>query len=200
MTNRWSVVLAAVAAAAGTFAVPSVAEACSCAAPSLSRSWHESSDTFKGTVVSHRIRGNVHQYVVDVVRPFSGCTVAGDSITVETNTSSAACGAELDVGDSYLLTANQDTASGAYEISLCGYNREWSTVSGEDRDFLASRPVVCERAPEDVTCADGSEPVQCFADSCSIEPGCAEAAVCEFNTCGGCEAEFYDASWTPVCE
>lgn len=182
-------------------ALPSVAEACSCMPTTLSQSWHESTDTFKVRVQSHRIRGNMHQYNVEVVRPFSGCTVAGDAVVVETNVSSAACGLPLDVGRTYLLTAYQDpTASDVFEIGLCGYNQEWSTVSQEDREFLASRLVVCDADPLGATCADGSQPVQCFANACQVQQGCAAAETCEFNTCGGCGAEYYDASWTPVCE
>ena len=202
MSNRWSSSLVAALIAAGSFgALPSTAEACSCLQPSLSQSWHDSTDMFKGRVQSHRIRGNEHQYQVEVVRPFSGCTVAGDVVIVETNVSTAACGMPLQVGEAYLLAGYQSPSRAwAYDIGLCGYNRVWSTLSDDDVDFLASRPVVCADEAS-LTCADGSEPVQCIVDACDVEPGCAEATTCEFNTCGGgCDAEFYDASWNPVCE
>jgi hypothetical protein len=104
------------------------------------------------------------------------------------------------VGESYLLTANLEPGAEAYAITLCGYNREWESLSGEDRDFLASRPVVCEDSGQRMTCADGSLPLACFVNSCDLEQSCDEAAVCEFNPCGGCRAEYYDERWAPVCE
>lgn len=187
-------------AAASLAAVPSVAEACSCLPQSLSASWHESTDTMRGRVVDHKITGDVHRYQVEVLRPFSGCTDPRDVVVVETSRSEAACGTTLDVGEIYLLTANQDPGrDGVYGIGLCGYNRLWSTVSASDREFLASRPVACASEPAVVTCGDGSAPVQCLVNSCEVEPACGQAVTCEFNTCGGCDAEFYDASWTPVC-
>jgi hypothetical protein len=201
MSNRWSSALVAALVAAGTFgALPTAAEACSCAQPSVSQSWHDSTDMFKGHVKSHRIQGNEHQYAVEIMRTFSGCTRAGDVVTVETSISTASCGMPLQVGEDYVLAGYKDpTRTRAYDIGLCGYNRVWSTVTGEDLEFLRSRPVVCE---DDATlaCADGSEPVQCFVDSCQVDVACADAEVCEFNTCGGCDAEFYDGWWNPVCE
>jgi len=201
MSNRWSSALVAALVAAGALGtLPSVAEACSCMQPSVSQSWHDSTDMFKGHVKSHRIVGNEHQYAVEIVRPFSGCTVAGDVVWVETNISTAACGMPLTVGEDYLLAGYKDASTARiYDIGLCGYNRVWSTLSDDDVDFLRSRPVVCD-AEGTLACADGSQPVQCFADACDVQTGCAAAETCEFNTCGGCDAEFYDAMWTPVCE
>lgn len=196
MSNRWSIVLAAVTA---SLVVPSVAEACTCDQPSLSRSWHESTHTFKGIVLDSRVRGSENQYRVRVQRTFSGCTVDAETVIVSSNTSAAACGLPLAVGQTWLLTADL-SEDGTYAIGSCGYNRVWSTLSETDRSFLASRPVVCEDEPGSLICADGSEPVQCFADACQVENACAAAEICEFNSCGGCNAEFYDESWNPVCE
>jgi hypothetical protein len=186
-------------AIAGTLAAaPSVAEACSCVMPTLSGSWHQASDTFRGRVVDRRTAGDMYQYRVEVQRTFGGCLDRGDVVIVESQRSSAACGMELRAGQSYLLTADRSDSGDVLAITLCGYNREWSTLSTDDLDFLASRPVTCDE--QLVACADGTPPVHCFADACAIEPWCAEAESCEMNTCRGCDAEFYDATWAPVCQ
>jgi eight-cysteine-cluster-containing protein len=62
---------------------------------------------------------------------------------------------------------------------------------------LAGRSVCCG---DECSCADGSSPVSCFADPCEVTPACSEADVCVANYCGGCNAEFYDASGYAVCQ
>jgi hypothetical protein len=88
-----------------------------------------------------------------------------------------------------------DSPSGA--IGMCDYNLPLDELSPHDQEFLSGRNVCCG---DDCQCADGSSPVACFADPCSVTPACAEAATCIANYCGGCNAEFYDELGNAVCQ
>jgi eight-cysteine-cluster-containing protein len=70
-------------------------------------------------------------------------------------------------------------------------------LTNRDQAFLAGREVCCGG---ECCCANGEQPVQCFAQPCSVAPACEEAAVCVDNYCGGCNAEFYDAVGNAVCQ
>jgi hypothetical protein len=181
--------------AASLAVIPDMARACSCVVPNLARDWHTYSDTFDVHVLSQRSDGQNTSYQVQVLHPFSGCTRPGDIVEVAAPAMGPACGVALDVGTDYLLTADGRKSLGAFWITLCGHNEPWSQVSDADRDFLRSRPITCQGQQ---TCADGSQPVACLADPCETEQ-CSDAAKCEANYCGGCTAEFYDASDEPVC-
>ena len=200
MNTRMLAVGAVLAASAAALA-PSDAEACSCMPPSVEASWHHSSDTVAARVLAERRGPERVLYRVQVIRAFSGCLQPGDRITIETAAYDAACGQALEVGARYLLTADAADSRddpGTYSIGLCGYNRRLNELTQADRDFLAARQVSCEETGK-ISCADGSDPVQCFQDPCDAER-CAEATVCEANYCGGCDAEFYAENWAPVCE
>jgi eight-cysteine-cluster-containing protein len=81
-------------------------------------------------------------------------------------------------------------------IDSCDYNPAVSALTEHDREFLEQRQVCCGDA---CTCADGTAPVNCFADPCSVAPACSEGT-CQANYCGGCNAEFYDENGYAVCE
>jgi hypothetical protein len=192
---------ALVTAALLALAAPSIADACSCVEPSLTRSWHDSSDTFQVHILRDRVIGEFHYYEAEVVRPFSGCTQPGDRILLETRTNGAACGIELPLDTTWLLTASdRDSRSLVYgfTIGLCGFNKPWEAVTDKEKEYLSSRPIACQRT-NTVTCADGTDPVACFADPCGDVGACGDEATCESNYCGGCTAEYYDATWNPVC-
>jgi hypothetical protein len=179
------------------WAAPQVASACSCLQPSVERSWHESTDMLRGTVLGVRQQGQVLKYKVEVEQPYSGCTEAGQVVVIRTPVSSASCGTRLDVGETYLLSATLTTDEPeVYAISACGFNRLWSAVDAETRIYLNSRPVYCDETG-DLSCASGQFPVQCFADPCKVSPACEEATYCEFNPCAAapCSAEYYDSTW-----
>jgi hypothetical protein len=176
--------------------------ACSCLPPSLTASWHYSSDTFLVRIRAERVRNGYQVYAAEVIQPFGGCTQPGDRIFVETPQSEAACGIDLVVGQEWLLTASAEDSRDrprTYSVHLCGYNRPRRALTAEDKEFLASRPVTCPATGE-TTCADGSPPVSCLVDPCEVAPPCPEAATCEANYCLPCVAERYDAYWAPVCD
>jgi hypothetical protein len=183
--------------------VPSEASACSCMRPSLSASYHYSSDTIAVRVLSERQGPQRVYYRVEVVKAFSGCLQPGDRVTIETPVWSASCGQRLATGARYLLTADAADFRGdpdVYSINLCGYNRAFDELTAEDMQFLRSRSVFCEETGT-IVCSDGTDPVQCLQDPCQAEAGtCEGATICESNTCGGCNAEFYGEQWAPMCE
>ena len=185
---------------AASIGLPSVSQACSCLPPSLSRSWHESSDTLRVTLVSERTVGQFHYYEAEVHRPFSGCTQPGDRILLESASNQAACGIRLSVGDEWLVTASNADSQGrpdVFGVNLCGYNRPWTQLTRPERDFLNARLVVCPGSGVAV-CADGTQPVACLVDPCDVA-FCGLEERCQSNDCGGCTAEFYDAFFDPVC-
>lgn len=132
------------------------------------------------------------------MRTFKGCLRPGQSVLLKTALSEAACGTELRLRR-YLINA---TSAGsvlgtpAFSISLCNYDRQVSVLSGGDLEFLEARMVCCDGA---CSCADGSQPVQCFADPCSVAPAC-DQGECVANYCAGCNAEFYDAFGHAACK
>jgi hypothetical protein len=154
--------------AASLLAAPSTAAACSCEFETLESAWFDSTDTFTGRVLSATLAKFRTVYTLEVKHTFKGCTQPGDIVFVETPKDSAECGQRLTVGEKYLLTATEVTATDRghlYEISLCGYNRLTVDLTTEEREFLDSRFVSCPERDVAI-CADGSEPVECLMDPC----------------------------------
>jgi eight-cysteine-cluster-containing protein len=177
-----------------------VADACSCLPSSVESSYQSSSDVVTATPLFSFFTASEQRYLAQVTETFKGCTKHGRLVLLTTPSSSAACGAHLELGTEYLINADlQGFSFGLPRLgfNLCGYNLPAADLSTHDREFLAGRTVCCG---DSCRCADGSEPVACFADPCEVTPACEEAARCEANYCGGCNAEFYDESGTAVCE
>ena len=175
------------------------AEACRCLPPTVESSYNGSSDVVRARVLSRVNAGGTTWYRARVVRTFKGCLAPKQLVLLSTPTSSATCGAMLAVGAEYLI--NGDSAGALLgvprlTINSCDYNRRASELSAHDREFLAGRTVCCG---DRCTCADGSQPVQCFVDPCQVAPACDEGE-CVANYCGGCNAEFYDDAGYAVCE
>lgn len=198
-TRRWSggAVLAASSALAAL--QPRAAGACSCLPSSVESSYGASSDVITAVPLLGYCTATEQRYLAQVTAAFKGCVGAGEVVILSTPGSSAACGAELELGVEYLINA---AAAGAFlgvprlSFSLCGYNLPTAELSTQDEAFLAGRNVCCG---DECRCADGTAPVLCFADPCDVTPACDAAARCEANYCGGCNAEFYDAGGAAVC-
>lgn len=176
------------------------AEACSCLPPSVEASYNGSSDVVVAEVLFSFAWRDETWYVADVITTYKGCARAGELVVLSTPSSSAACGIELAPDTRYLINGHADGAIFGVPklgVGLCDYNLEVSALTASDREFLNGRTVCCG---DDCACADGSEPVACFADPCSVTPACAEAVTCVSNFCGGCNAEFYDAFGAAACE
>jgi eight-cysteine-cluster-containing protein len=206
-TREWNVArrrLAPMAVAMGTGLVvllaPEPAEACSCLSATVESSHFNNSDAATLTpLAGHRV-GSERWYLAQVTKPYKGCTDAGDLVLLVTPSSSASCGAQLELGIEYLVHGDRRGSIlgiPTLAFNACDYNLPATELSDHDRDFLAGRQVCCG---DECSCADGSQPVQCFVDPCEATAACSEAVTCEANYCGGCNAEFYDASGFAVCQ
>ena len=176
------------------------ADACSCLPSSVESSYQASSDVLTATPLLGFFTASEQRYLAKVTATFKGCTKKGRLVLLTTPSSSAACGASLELGTEYLINGERDgSALGLPKLgfNLCGYNLPADNLSAHDQTFLAGRTVCCG---DDCHCADGSDLVACFANPCDVTPACEEAARCEANYCGGCNAEFYDESGRAVCE
>lgn len=196
--RRW---LGIVGASAGLAVMlhAGTADACSCLPSSVESSYQSSSDVVTATPLLGFFTATEQLYLAQVTATFKGCTTQGRLVLLTTPSSSAACGASLELGTEYLINAGRDgSAFGLPRLgfNLCGYNLPADDLSAHDREYLAGRSVCCG---EECRCADGSDPVACFANPCDVTPACEEAARCEANYCGGCNAEFYDESGRAVC-
>jgi len=202
MSSRLSRFLGVASVAAAVFVgAQSTAAACSCVVETLESAWFDSTDTFSAEVLGRQV-GRQQVYQVKVTHTYKGCVRPGDVVFVETPIDEAACGQTLAVGSEVLLTATaSSTAPNAhtYSINLCGFNRPTSTLTPDQRDFLAGRFVECEDRGV-ATCADGTDPVACFVDPCSVTVCNEEPNACRANYCGGCNAEFWDPNGFPVCD
>src|SRR5688572_29306168 len=98
---RWG--LTALAAGAGLVLQTDVAQACSCLPSTVESSYNQSSDVAALTPLFGFRRGSERWYVARIDKPYKGCTEAGDLVLLSTPSSSASCGAELAVGEKYLL-------------------------------------------------------------------------------------------------
>jgi hypothetical protein len=180
--------------------VPSSAHACSCVLPTVESSYDNSDDVIEARVLLSLPVGDERWLVARVQATFKGCLEERELVLLTTPSSSAACGATLQNGQTYLVNGTSDGSALGIDrllIGLCGYNPPLTELTPRDQAFLAGREVCCGG---ECSCANGEQPVQCFAQPCSVAPACAEAAVCVDNYCGGCNAEFRDAFGNAVCQ
>ena len=191
-------VLISVISAFVNLATAGRASACSCVPPTVESSYEHASDVAYVDVRRTYTAGALRYYVGYVARTFKGCLRERQRVILKTPTSSATCGATLGF-ERYLINGQR---SGGFwgtpvlSINLCSYDRPAAELTPQDVAFLNGRTVCCGDA---CSCADGSQPVQCFVDPCSVAPECSEGE-CVANYCGGCNAEFYDERGERVCE
>lgn len=182
-------------------ATPSTAEACTCLPPDIARSYNNADDVVRAKVggkLGFAPAGKVW-YWARVQDTFKGCLQPGKFILIESNNSSAACGISLSKG-SYLL--NGQDAGNFWGLPIigansCDYNQQWKQLSKEDLGYLYSRYNCCGDTCE---CTDGSQPVNCFVDPCQVSSCDVKGATCTANYCGGCNAEWTDATGAEVCQ
>ena len=200
-SQRWRWL--AVAAAGSGLAVglhARVADACSCLPSSVETSYAASSDVVSVVPLLGFSAASEQRYIAQVTRTFKGCAKQERLVLLTTPSSSAACGSELEIGTEYLINGDRrGSVLGVPRLgfTLCGYNLPTGSLSARDREFLDGRSVCCGG---DCQCADGTQPVLCFANPCDVTPACEQAVRCEANYCGGCNAEFHDESGAAVCQ
>jgi eight-cysteine-cluster-containing protein len=177
------------------------AQACSCLPPTVESSYNRSSDVIEARVLLSVPVGNERWSVARVSATYKGCLQPSELVLLTTSSSSASCGVSLQTGVKYLINGSDDGgAIGLHRLSigLCDYNLPAADLTDHDRAFLDGREVCCG---DECSCANGEQPVQCFAQPCSVAPACdVEGAVCVDNYCGGCNAEFYDGFGNAVCQ
>jgi hypothetical protein len=177
------------------------ARACSCLPPDMGRSY-ENADHVVHVRVETLLQqsSTVRRYLARLVEDdVKGCLSAGRRVVIETAANSAACGVSLARGEHLLHGTRARSAFGllTLRVGLCDANAPWASLAPEHLAFLQSRYVCCGG---ECACADGSQPVNCFVDPCQVDSCDVEGAVCRANYCGGCNAEWYDASGALVCQ
>jgi eight-cysteine-cluster-containing protein len=198
--TRLGLVLGALSVGLGVTLHTRQAQACSCLISSVESSYNQSSDVATVTPLLGYRHGAERRYLAKIAKTYKGCTDSGDLVLLTTPGSSASCGGQLELGVTYLINAQRSGAVlGVPKLafSSCGYNLAAAELSEADREFLGGRNVCCG---DECACADGSEPVECFANPCDVTPACSSAASCEASYCGGCNAELYDEYGYAVCQ
>ncbi len=171
------------------------AEACSCLPPDLARSYNQSTDVLRARVLREFEFPGWRFYLARVRTIYKGCLEPGQWVFLTTSASSAACGIRLEPGGDWLLTARASRpGSRVLAVDLCGFNLPFEALTPTQIEFLDTRFNCCG---DRCSCVN-SEPVLCFADPCQIAT--CPAGECVSNYCGGCRAEFFDASGAAVCQ
>jgi hypothetical protein len=176
------------------------AEACSCLAPDMNRSYDNADQVVHVRVLgSLGVAGGQRRYLgVTVKQAFKGCLANGSLVVIQTASDSAACGMTLQAGTDYLLHGvNNGRSFGlpVLRVGLCDANSEWSALESAHLEFLNTRYNCCG----DKCGCVGSQIVECFADPCQVSTCDVEGASCNSNYCGGCNAEWTDATGARVC-
>jgi len=182
------------------------AQACSCAGPpDVVQSYRGADHAFAGTVLYERVIGGSisgeRLFAVRVHKTVKGCTHPGEIVVLTTPVSSATCGANFTVGQTYVfMGGDAGLWQGRQKVSVnsCGYNKTLANVPARDRQYLIDRPVVCNGQFQ--YCANGMPQTHCLVDPCTVTASCQPNTVCEANYCTGCTAEFYDANNYAVCQ
>ena len=178
------------------------AAACSCVIPDLNRSFDNADHVLHVRVVSPLLAasGERRYLAVTVGESFKGCLGARSWVVLSTPGDSAACGAIFERGTEHLVYGSDGGKSRfgmqVIRTGLCSGNSPWDEVSDAELQFLNTRFVCCG----DECACNGSEQVACLVDPCSVSTCAVEGAMCRSNYCGGCNAEWVDASGALVCE
>ena len=174
--------------------------ACKCVEPSVYRDYRDDDNTnvFHAEVKNEVVQGSNRKYRVEMIKNFKGCSPEeGKKFWVTTAASSAACGARLEVGHTYLLFANK--ASNLYTINSCDPNKKWSDLSVDEEKFLLGRQYECNGKQY---CANGGSAYLKCSEGC---PACdyeKKGITCETSVCRGCGLHaaylYYTATFEPA--
>lgn len=196
-----SAMLSAVATLAIWSGLYSPAAACKCAAPELTRSY----DNVE-LALHVRVLGQVpappglRRYLaVTVSKPLKGCVPARSLVLIQSSAESASCGVTFPLGSEQLLFGSSEGRR--YGLPLvattsCQGNREYAGLLPDEKDFLATRWNCCGAA---CSCVDSQE-ARCLANPCDVSTCNVPEATCAANYCGGCNAEWHDATGARVCQ
>lgn len=182
---------------AAAAAAPSAAYACNCAPTDIVHSYQNHDHVLLARAVSSRAIGGAEVWTFDIRKDLKECASPGTRVQIATPDNPAACGTRFTPGETYVLFAYDQVIGGRTRMvtTACSANTPLSQVSQADRDYLMHRPLFCGGA---ASCVDGSQPLNCFADPCTVAQPCG-GGMCEANYCGGCTAEWYDPMGYGVC-
>ncbi|MCU0663374.1 MAG: hypothetical protein MUC50_13740 [Myxococcota bacterium] len=175
-------------------AFPMKAQACKCMAPDIARSYASADHVAKIRVIGQTFApSGFKRYLGIVNETYKGCLGKNQRVVLETRSDGAACGMRLEKRTYLFNGASEGFVRGLPKILVhtCDYNRLYSDLTEDDLDYLFTRYNCCNGK---CACTDGSQPVLCFADPCSVSTCSDPEATCESNTCGGCNAEWLDAT------
>jgi MYXO-CTERM domain-containing protein len=134
------------AVALTAFALPRVADACSCVkSPSAAASAKGAHAVFEGKVISSEdfektlsgtdYKMKARKYEVQVLRTWKGMVKVGESVTIESADNSAACGRTYELNTDYLIYANASDQEGYLHDGLCSRTTK-SADAAEDFEAL----------------------------------------------------------------
>lgn len=140
--------------AASLFSAAPAAQACSCIAPDVARSFTNATDVASVRIKARKARGGTLWYAAEVTRVAKGCLEKTETILLKTQKSSAACGlTNLKPGTSYLIngdSAGQLRNTDVLSVSLCDYNVQVSELTRYDVGYLRKNAEDCDT----LTCDD----------------------------------------------
>ncbi len=144
---------------AGTWAIPHVASACSCLPPEPPKEALEKAEAvFVGRVLEVHEEGGGNmlarrRYRFEVSRFWKG--ELGETITVSSAVSSAACGRSYTQDEQYLIYASTDANGGGLVDFLCSRTR---TLASADEDLAVLGPAEVVQTPPTTTTPSDQEP------------------------------------------
>ena len=155
MKHRLLLVLAGLLFSISTHLVaPGSAAACSCLPPDVASSFESSTDVAILKIRGQRERGHSLWYAATVQRVAKGCTARGETVLLQTPSSSAACGlTNLRKGRSYLINGDltgQRHDRDVLAVSLCDYNVPVRELTRRDIAYLRRNAEECQP----ITCDD----------------------------------------------
>lgn len=195
-----STLCGALALSAGYVGTSFDAQACRCLPPEITRDYASAQKVFTGQVFWEMDFFYKRFFLVLPKKSYKGCLDTQRWMWISTSNSSASCGANFEFAEEYLFFTSKDGQYGwSQSTSSCAGNRPVDALSESDLDFLNAREVCCG---DSCACADGSAPVNCLVDPCTVSKPCKtdDLAKCEPNYCGGCHAEFFGSDGTLLCQ
>lgn len=144
--------------AASLWGIPHAAEACSCLPPPPPHeALEQSAAVFEGraAAIAEVADGPLadRRYELEVLRFWKG--ELGDTVTITTASSSAACGRSYEIGEIYLVYAVQDPESGELRDYLCSRTRP---LRGADEDLAVLGPGTTPTTPAPEEGTEDREP------------------------------------------
>lgn len=176
------------------------AQACDCIDEGIARNFDRSDHVFVGRVLFGLELPRHFLYLAAVERNFTGCESTRGLVWLQTEQNWGSCGTRFTPGQAYLMFANKVPGALGFALATddCAGNKPLEQVTSVDFQYLDTRQNCCG---DDCSCQLGVNRVSCEQDPCSLALPCDTAGPvrCEVNSCGSCQAEFYDRDGIRAC-